>query len=213
MKINAKSTFGMAFDAISSHKLRSGLTVLGIVIGITTVVTVASLLGGLRGSIVDFFQEFGPDSIFVSRLSGDPSGANAPPKERRRKKILPEYAAYLKTTVRTIDDVGLSLYVIPPPGRVMSAKVPGFESDNLNVTGLTPNIYDISPRSLRQGRIFTETEARRGDRVIMMGSSLADALFPGQGCHRPRGFDRRSGVPGGRCFRSSERRFLWRKRP
>jgi putative ABC transport system permease protein len=178
MKINVKSTFAMAFDAISSHKLRSGLTVLGIVIGITTVVTVASLLGGLRGAIVDFFQEFGPDSIFVSRLSGDPSGANAPPKERRRKKILPEYAAYLKSTVRSIDDVGLSLYVIPPPGRVMSAKVPGFESDNLNVTGLTPNIYDISPRSLRQGRIFTETEARRGDRVIMMGSSLADALFP-----------------------------------
>jgi putative ABC transport system permease protein len=178
MNINAKATFSMAFNAISSHKLRSGLTVLGIVIGITTVVTVASLLGGLRGAIVDFFQEFGPDSIFISRLSGDPSGANAPPKERRRKKIVPEYASYLKSTVRSIDDVGLSLFVIPPPGRVMSAKVPGFESDNLQVVGLTPNIYEISPRSLRQGRIFGESEARRGDRVIMLGSSLADALFP-----------------------------------
>ena len=85
--INPKATFEMAWDAISSHKLRSGLTILGIVIGITTVVTVSSLLSGLQSSIVDFFAEFGPNSIFVSRLSGDPSGQNAPPKERKRKKI------------------------------------------------------------------------------------------------------------------------------
>ena len=112
--MSTKATFSMALNAIASHKLRSGLTVLGIVIGITTVVTVSSLLGGLKGAIVDFFKEFGPDSIFVSRLSGDPSGQNAPPKERRRKKILPEYAPYLMANVHSIDDIGLSLFVIPP---------------------------------------------------------------------------------------------------
>jgi putative ABC transport system permease protein len=178
VRINAKATFAMAWDAISTHKLRSGLTILGIVIGITTVVSVASLLGGLKGSIVDFFQEFGPDSIFVSRLSGDPSGQNAPPKERRRHKIQPEYATYLKANVRSIDDIALSVYIIAPPGRVMTAKVPGFESDNLNVSGVTANLYNISPRSVAQGRIFTELEARRASRIVMIGSSLADALFP-----------------------------------
>ncbi len=180
MNINAKATFAMALDAIASHKLRSGLTILGIVIGITTVVTVASLLTGLNSSIVDFFQEFGPDSIFVSRLSGDPSGANAPPKERKRRPIRPEYAEYLKTTVHSIDDVALSVYIIPPAGRVMTAKVPGYQSDNLNVSGVTPNLYNISPRAVAQGRIFTDTEARRGARVVVLGSSLADALFPAQ---------------------------------
>ncbi len=180
MQINAKSTFAMSWDAIASHKLRSGLTILGIVIGITTVVSVASLLSGLKNSIVDFFQEFGPDSIFVSRLSGDPSGQNAPPKERRRKKIQPEYANYVKATVPSVEDVALSLYIIPPAGRVMSAKVPGYESDNLNVTGATANLYQISPRAVRQGRIFTDLEARRAARVVVLGSSLADALFPRQ---------------------------------
>ncbi|MBV8834749.1 MAG: ABC transporter permease [Acidobacteriaceae bacterium] len=175
-----KSTLAMSWDAIASHKLRSGLTILGIVIGITTVVTVASLLSGLKNSIVDFFQEFGPDSIFVSRLSGDPSGQNAPPKERRRKRIEPEYADYLKRTVPSVEDVALSIYVIPPPGRVMSAKVPGYESDNLSVTGATANLYQITPRSVRQGRIFTDLEARRAARVVVLGSSLADALFPRQ---------------------------------
>lgn len=177
MQINTKATFAMALAAIASHKLRSGLTVLGIVIGITTVVTVASLLTGLNNSIVEFFQEFGPDSIFVSRLSGDPSGANAPPKERKRRPVRPEYAAYVKNTVHSISDVALSVYVIPPAGRVMTAKVPGYQSDNLNVTGASANLYDISPRSVRQGRIFTDLEARRAARVVVLGSSLADALF------------------------------------
>jgi ABC-type antimicrobial peptide transport system permease subunit len=79
----------MALGAVWAHKFRSGLTILGIVIGITTVVTVASLLTGLRQGIVDFFQEFGPDNIFVARVSGDPSGQGARPKELKRKPLRP----------------------------------------------------------------------------------------------------------------------------
>jgi putative ABC transport system permease protein len=184
--MNPKATFAMAWDAISSHKLRSGLTILGIVIGITTVVTVSSLLGGLKSSFVDFFQEFGPDSIFISRLSGDPSGAGAPPKERRRRKLLIEYAAYLKANVHSIDNVALSLFVILPTSQVLTAKVPGYESDNLSIVGASASTFDITPRMIRQGRLFSDAEDRRAARVIILGSSIADALFPGQdGVGRP----------------------------
>jgi putative ABC transport system permease protein len=178
MKISLNQTIDMAMGAVWSHKLRSGLTVLGIVIGITTVVTVASLLTGVQGAIVEFFQEFGPDSIFVARLSGDPSGQNAPPKELKRRPLDPAAAEYLKSVVRSISDVAVSLYIDQVPGRVLTAKVPGFDSDNLYLQGFTPNSYDIIPRDLAQGRLFTEQEARRGERVCMLGYSLADALFP-----------------------------------
>ena len=76
----------MALSAVWTHRFRSGLTILGIVIGITTVVSVASLLTGLRKGIVDFFQEFGPDNIFIARVSGDPSGQGARPKAIRLVK-------------------------------------------------------------------------------------------------------------------------------
>ncbi len=178
MNVTPEQTLGMAFDAVWKNKLRSGLTVLGIVIGITTVVTVASLLSGLKGAIVEFFQEFGPDSIFVARLSGDPSGANAPPKELKRHPLRPEDADYLRQTVHSISDVAVSLYVDQVAGRVITAKVPGFESDNLFMQGVSANAYDITPRELFQGRVFTEQEARRGERVVLLGYSLADALFP-----------------------------------
>jgi len=80
-RISLRETFSLAFTAVWSHRFRSGLTILGIVIGITTVVTVAALLTGLRKGIVEFFEEFGPNNIFIARVSGDPSGRNAPPKE------------------------------------------------------------------------------------------------------------------------------------
>ncbi len=167
----------MALGAVWSHKFRSGLTILGIVIGITTVVTVGSLLTGLRKGIVDFFQEFGPDNIFIARVSGDPSGANARPKELKHRPLKPEYADYLKSVVLSIDDVSIALFINPPPGSFLSAKVPGYESDNMSMVGESANGYDLSPRELRNGRMFTPDEANRAQKVAVIGSSLADALY------------------------------------
>jgi putative ABC transport system permease protein len=178
VQMSPKETLSMALDAVWTHRFRSGLTILGIVIGITTVVTVASLLTGLRKGIVDFFQEFGPDNIFIAKASGDPSGAGARPKERKRKPMRPEYAEYLKSVVRSIQDVSTTLFILPPSGSVLNVKVPGYETDNMSLTGVTPNGYAMSPRELRFGRVFTQGEADRGQRVAVLGSSLADALFP-----------------------------------
>ncbi len=181
MQISANETLTMALQAVWSHRFRSGLTILGIVIGITTVVTVASLLTGLRKGIVDFFQEFGPDNIFIAKVSGDPSGNGARPKEIRRKPIKAEYAEYLRNTVRSIVDVSASVFINPPAGSFFTAKVPGFESDNMNLVGTTANAYALSPRELKAGRIFTTEEAQRAQRVCILGANIADALFPGGG--------------------------------
>ena len=181
MQINPRETFGMAFTSVWTNKFRSGLTILGIVIGITTVVTVASLLAGLRGGIVEFFEEFGPDNIFVARVSGDPSGNGARPKELKRKKMEPVYADYIKQLCPAVEDVSVALFVNPPRGKVFTAKVPGYETDRIGVVGATANSYTISPRELASGRVFNEEEERRAAKVAMLGYSTAEALFPGGG--------------------------------
>jgi putative ABC transport system permease protein len=178
VRVSGKETLTMALQAVWAHRFRSGLTILGIVVGITTVVTVASLLTGLRQGIVDFFQEFGPDNVFIARVSGDPSEQSARPKELKRRPLRPEYAAYLKSVVRSIEDVAVSIAINPPRGRFFTAKVPGYESDNMWLSGATPSVYELSPRAIRAGRIFTPEEDRRAERVAVLGSSLADALFP-----------------------------------
>ncbi len=179
MQIEARETLRMAIDSVWSHKLRSGLTILGIVIGITTVVTVAALMSGLNQQMLDFFKQFGPNSIFISRVSGNPSGQGASPKERRRPQFRPEYADEVRQMVQAIGDMGSTVYIQPTNNQLITAKVPGFESDNVNLDGQTPNIpASISPRNVAQGRLFTPEENTRRMRVVVLGADLANALFP-----------------------------------
>src|ERR1700729_1661012 len=90
--ISLRENMVMAMSAVWTNRFRSGLTILGIVIGITTVVTVASLLTGLRAGVVTFFNELGPDNIFISKNSGNPGNLGEPVKERKRQPMRPEYA-------------------------------------------------------------------------------------------------------------------------
>jgi len=175
----------MALDAVRSHRFRSALTILGIVIGITTVVTVGSLTSGIRQGIVTFFEEFGPDNIFANRGDRDPS-APYTLKELKRKPIRPEYAAYIKQTVRSVEDVSVQLFILADTSGIVSARVPGFETDNVNVSGYSANSFEIQPRELSMGRYFTSEEDARGARVCVIGPELNSALFPdGQSLGRP----------------------------
>ncbi len=178
---------GMALAAVWSHRFRSVLTVLGIVIGITTVVTVASLLTGLRKGIVVFFQEMGPDNIFLYKTSGDPNNAFPPPKELRRKPIRPEYAELLRQMCPTVEDASVTLFIPPVvDGRPLIARVPGHESDSLSLAGVTANQFSLAPRELAAGRLFTADEERRAARVALLGATIAETLFPdGRALGRP----------------------------
>lgn len=173
--------FRMAIDAIWSHRFRSALTILGIVIGITTVVSVASLLAGLRQGIVVFFEELGPDNVFIYKTSGDPSGRGASREERLRRPLRPDYADIIRqSTTTTVQTVGMNLF-IPGVfrGRPLIAKVPGIETEDFNIVGTDANLLQASARVLREGRLYTEDEARRGEKVAVIGAKLADILFPG----------------------------------
>src|SRR3954451_16793689 len=101
----------LALQAVGEHRFRSLLTVLGIVIGITTVVTVASLLTGLRAGVVTFFDELGPDNVFIYKTSGDPSSNFVQPKEAKRARIRKEYAETIGGYAGNVDQIALALFI------------------------------------------------------------------------------------------------------
>jgi len=178
MNLSGAENFRIAVEGVWTHRFRSLLTVLGIVIGITTVVTVASLLTGLRAGVVVFFQELGPDNIFVFRTSGDPNGPVAI-KERKRRSLKPEFADYIRKTCFSVQEVGLELIV---PATVdnnpITARVPGYETETINLAGEEPVMGDIAPRDFAYGRFFTPAENQRGAHVIAIGYNVAQSLFP-----------------------------------
>lgn len=178
MSVPIKETLQLAADSVWSNRFRSGLTILGIVIGITTVVTVASLLTGLRKGVVTFFQEFGPDNVFISRFSGDPNSPGQP-KEQKRRPIKIEYAEFIERTSSAVEFVSATVFVPNVQGgKALSAKVPGFESDQIGLIGRDSKHFLVQPRETVQGRVFTPDEANRALKVCVLGFSVAEALFP-----------------------------------
>ena len=178
MTISPTQNIRMAIAQVGAHRFRSLLTVLGIVIGITTVVTVASLLTGLRQGVVTFFQELGPDNVFLFKTSGNPDFE--PPKERKRRPLKPEYADEIRRWCGSVQDVGIQIYLpATVEGRPLTARVPGFETENINIAGQSVNMAEISPRDLAYGRYFTSEEDQRGAHVVVIGPNVADSLFPG----------------------------------
>jgi putative ABC transport system permease protein len=179
MRITPGENIRVAITSVWSHRFRSLLTILGIVIGITTVVTVSSLLTGVRQGVVTFFQEFGPDNIFLNRVSGDPSSPGLP-HEQKRRPLRPDYAEAILRLSPSVTGTAVQLYIPSVTnGQALIARAGGLESDRGSVAGHSYESLEVQPRELREGRLFTAAEAARGERVCMIGASLAEALFPG----------------------------------
>lgn len=172
-----RETVTLALESVRAQPIRSALAVIGIVIGIVTVVVVASTLVGLRNSVAMLFRELGTDNIFAYHLNGEPYSA---PTEfdAARPQLKPEYAEPLKELGPSIRDVGLELIVPVVTGtRVLTARADGNESDTVLVEGISANFHDVVGAEYRAGRPFTDGEARAYAQVAVIGSSVARALF------------------------------------
>jgi len=170
----------LAVESLRSQPARSTLAVIGIVIGIVTVVLVASTLVGLRNSVALLFRELGTDNIFAYHLNGEPYSA---PTEAdvKRPQMKADYAAVLEGLGPSIRDVGIELIVpVVTSTRVITARAGANESDTVLVEGVSPNFYDIVGADFRAGRPFTDTEERVRAPVAVLGASVARALFGGK---------------------------------
>jgi putative ABC transport system permease protein len=167
----------LALESVRAQPARSALAILGVVIGIVTVVIVASTLVGLRNSVALLFRELGTDNIFAYHLNGEPYSA---PTELdvARPQLKPEDAEPLTRLGRSIRDVGVQLIVpAATSSRVLTARAGSNESDTVLIEGVSPNFHDIVGAEFRDGRAFTDVDARVRAPVAVLGASIARALF------------------------------------
>jgi len=179
MRITFRENLAIALSTVSSHRLRSLLTVIGIVVGIATVVTVSSLLTGLRAGIVVFFDELGPDNIFIQQYSNGGSDGGGPAKERHRKPIRPEYADALMRWCPSVMVVAKSIFIPSAMGgKPLVVKAGSIDTDQFSIVGDAPEAFSTIPRDMEAGRHYTAEEDRRGAKVTILGHAIAATLFP-----------------------------------
>jgi len=180
-KILVRETLTMALDNVRSNKFRSFLTVLGIVIGVTAAIVVASILTGMRQSIVAIIEEYGTNNIYAFHLTTGPR-TSSDRAERLRKPLTVADADAIKALASSVEDVAVTAPNVGYGGGPFDDNI-SYQGKNYrwgNTEGVTPNYEKIANVTVREGRFITESDEDQRRNVMVIGVNAADALFPGQ---------------------------------
>jgi putative ABC transport system permease protein len=173
-----REIIGMAFDSIRTHKLRSFLTLLGILIGVMTVIGMVSIIQGLNASFLRELQSAGSDLILISKYDPVRMGETTA-EERRRKDITYEDAMSLEKDCDLVKAV--SVDIVPSFSQAIEIKYQGRKSDGSVVIGVNDRFTTVfSLYAPREGRFLTASEIEHNARTCMLGFELAETLFPHQ---------------------------------
>ncbi|HEX6625336.1 MAG TPA: ABC transporter permease [Pyrinomonadaceae bacterium] len=175
-----KEILAMALDSVRSHKFRSVLTVLGIVIGVLTVITVAALLTGLRGSLVKIVEEYGVNNIYAFHLTTGIQVGERDQGERARKVLEAEDGEAIKEQASAVEDVALVSPNIGYGGGPFDDTIRHNDKTYRrgNTQGVTANYAAITNIRLKEGRFISEHDDVNRRNVIVLGVNAAQAVFP-----------------------------------
>ncbi len=167
----------LAADSLRTERMRSLLAVAGIVIGIVTVVLVASVLANVRNQVALLFRDLGTENVFAFHLTGDPY-VTPNEQEVRRRPLRLEFVDEIRRLSRSAVDVAAQVIVpAAADGQVLVARAGLNESDTVLVEGVTPTFFGIVGAEFSRGRPFTDVENRQAARVAVIGANLSQALF------------------------------------
>jgi putative ABC transport system permease protein len=161
----------IALDSIRANKLRSALTILGVVIGVTTVMAVASLVQGIRRQIFNAIEVAGPTTFYVIRyFSQTPVNPDRLPYEVRIRPVLQRADAEAIRRLSEVRYAGIWVQV------VQKIEYQGVRTQQVIVFGADERYMEIQGGTLLRGRFFSRAELA-GEPVIVLESAVADRLF------------------------------------
>ena len=182
MRINLGENAQMALTTLRENKMRSFLTVLGVVIGITALLSVVSILVGVYGNVSEYLSDFGPETLFIFRFDPGIHSGRLSPEERARKPLTLEDVEAIEQLCPAVRAVTVSLYPRieeagpsrgPVTARYLSREVSGV--DYYGTLPATEEVFNSRPRI---GRFFSAAENTHRADVAVIGSDIAKTLYP-----------------------------------
>ena len=172
--VTAREAFWIALEALRSHKLRSFLTLLGVVIATTTLIVVMSIVNGMNLYIAEHIANLGTNTFVLHQFQwaqGFESFLNA---RRRNKPIRIEDYEFLRENLQGYQQIGAMANLSPNP----PARYKGHLIDEITLNAMTPSFVDIGREKVEQGRYINDADYRHNARVCVIGQDLVEKLFP-----------------------------------
>lgn len=168
----------VSLDTLRSHKVRSGLTLLGIVIGVTSVIAVASIIDGLNRFVANKVEQMGSRSFYVTRFPAGTDPMRMPEKIRLRKYLQYEDGRKIRESAPAVDQLTVMGTRATFFGQASEIRYQGKRVENLILRGAEPVYIDVIPMFVvERGRFYTEAEEARAAAVTVLGSEVAESLF------------------------------------
>jgi len=179
MKIaDTQEAIKLALDTLQKNKLRSGLTILGILIGISTVILISSAINGLNTNIDNFVKTLGTNALWVFHF--EPFGHRPTTEELNRKKLTYDDAmAIRKLPYVAAVDPELTYQNFQTGLGNVSIKAGTHKISNTILNGVTSQVKEVQEVNLTGGRMWTDAEESRAANVVVLGHDAAADLFPG----------------------------------
>lgn len=168
----------MALSTLRANKLRSFLTVIGVVIGVWTVMAIASIISGIDYAVSKEIESFGTNSIFLYKFEAGVRFGPPTREERMRKSLTYEDAIAISQLPAISLSVPLLNITNDYFGRKLSVKAGGKESAAVQLQGTLPEYEKAGIWFLSAGRFFTKMENESRDEVCVIGGSVAEQFFP-----------------------------------
>ena len=165
-----------AMLAVRAHKLRASLTVLGIVVGVATVIAMVSIVTGFNNSMVRQFQAYGATLVQFQKFSMRFGPGHRSQAERNRKDLTLEDALALKQQIPEIRGVSPERYLFD--GTTPMLKYRDKESNAPTVVGAYPDYTLANNHFVDQGRFITDSDIEHATQVAVIGTDVQKALFP-----------------------------------
>jgi len=166
-----------AMDTLRTHKLRSALTVFGVVLGVSVIMLVSALITGFDYQIQENIKQFGADTAFVSKWDQGFHGGSAPLEERLRKPLTIEDANAVKDSCPAVKDVTAFIQTNWQQSHTVRTK--NGEVTAIDFRGVQPNFGQVYANAATvSGRFISEGDDLHREKVVMLGENVAPVLFP-----------------------------------
>jgi putative ABC transport system permease protein len=171
--LNFRDNIFLAADALHAHKLRAALTMLGLTMGVATLIAVMTLVQGANRYVETKIANLGTNVFRISRLPFVLTDFAVVARAQRNKNILPEDLQAVAEGCAHCQYVGASV------ASTLGVRYRDRDLEDVSLYGHTPNMADIDTRTLALGRYFTDSEDRHAAPVCLLGDRLVRELFSG----------------------------------
>jgi putative ABC transport system permease protein len=170
--MNILSIIRIAFRALARNKMRAALTMLGIIIGVSAVIAMVSIGQGAQASVQAQIENMGTNLLFISAGAQNVGGVRSGAGDTGTNTLTAEDLEAIRREVP-------SVAMVTPNVNARSQLVSGNLNWSTSLQGVSEQFPDVRKWTVQSGEFFTETDVRTAARVIVLGQTIADNLFPG----------------------------------